>query len=72
MVERTQVDLVARGRYAKTPLHEAAENWNLAVVRYLCEQGADKEARDVDDWTPLHGASDKGHLPVVHYFEGLK
>jgi hypothetical protein len=31
------------------------------VVQYICEQGADKEARDDDDVTPLqfaHGADD--------------
>ena len=35
--------------------------WNL------CEQGADKEARDNDDMTPLRCASLFGHLPVVQY-----
>jgi ankyrin repeat protein len=37
------------------------------VVQYLCEQGADKEARDNDGQTPLELAAERGHLPVVQY-----
>jgi len=37
------------------------------VVQYLCEQGADKEARSRNDMTPLLFASLKGHLPVEQY-----
>ena len=36
------------------------------MVQYLCEQGADKVARD-DGNTPLLYAAEKGHLPVVQY-----
>jgi len=37
------------------------------VVQYLCEQGADKEARDRWGRTPLLWAAEKGHPPVVQY-----
>ena len=37
------------------------------MVQYLCEQGADKEARDDSGMTPLHKAACNGHLPVVQY-----
>ena len=67
VVERTQVELEARGEYGYTPLHWAADNGHLPVVQYLCEQGADKEAMDDIGRTPLHMAAQRGHLPVVQY-----
>ncbi len=36
-------------------------------MQCLCEQGADKEARDGSGLTPLHRAADRGHLPIVQY-----
>jgi len=46
MVYRTQVDMEARDRSGSTPLHWAARTRHLPVVQYLCERGADKQARD--------------------------
>jgi len=46
----------------------AAYNGHLPVVQYVCEQGADKEARDeYGSWTPPLNAAGKGHLTVVQY-----
>ena len=45
-------------------LHIVAINGHLPVVQYLCDQGADKEARDYNGRTPLHRAASFGHLPV--------
>ena len=72
MVERTQMNLEARGEFDSydefdTPLLRAARYGHLPVVQYLCEQGADKEAKDRCGHTPLHLAAAKGHLPVVQY-----
>jgi len=39
------------------------------VVQYLCEQGVDKEATDVNGATPLHYAALKGHLSVEYLRE---
>ena len=47
MVERTQVNFEVRDW--KTPLHWAADNGRLPVVRCLREQGIDKEARSEYD-----------------------
>jgi len=72
MVERTQVDLDARGASDMTPLHFAAREGHLPVVQYLCEQGANMEARNDNGSTPLQWAARNDHFPVVQYFEGLK
>ena len=72
MVERTQVDLEARGEYGMTPLHDAAIEGHLPVVQYLCEQGADKEARDDGGRTPLHSAAQRDKEDVVQYLEAVK
>jgi ankyrin repeat protein len=37
------------------------------MMKYLCEQGADKEARNNHGRTPLHWAAYNGHLPMVQY-----
>ena len=48
-------------------LHEAAKWGNLKRVRFLVEQGADKDEGDSLDYTPLLWASCKGHFDVVQY-----
>ena len=48
-------------------MHWAAESGRLPLVQYLCEDGADKEARTIRGLTPLLWAALEGHLPVVQY-----
>ena len=70
MVERAEVDLEVRDNEDEdswAPLHSAAHHGHIHVMQYLCEQGADKEARGERDWTPLHIAAQYGRLPVVQY-----
>jgi len=47
MVERTPMDVEARSLSGLTPLHWAARWGHIHVVQYLCDQGADKQARNV-------------------------
>ena len=52
----------------RTPLHYAANNNHLKVVRYFInEQHCDQITRDNDGNTPLHLACCNGHLNIVQY-----
>ena len=55
------------GHSKDTALGRAALVGHLEVVRYLVEQGADREKTDTNGWTPLLNASYNGHLEVVRY-----
>ena len=48
-----------------SPLHSAAENGDLYVMKKLLEDGADINCTDPRKWTPLHYASVNGHLDIV-------
>ncbi|KIL00600.1 hypothetical protein PAXRUDRAFT_821500 [Paxillus rubicundulus Ve08.2h10] len=49
----------------KTALHMAALKGNEALVRMLCDLGADFDLADNKGNTPLHYASSWGHIPIV-------
>ena len=50
-----------------TPLYAAAENGHVAIVKYLVEQGANKDKADRHGQSPLFVAAERGHLAVVQY-----
>ena len=52
--------------FDQTPLHFAASNRHLEVVKLLVvEFKADVNAKNNNDWTPLHFAASSGHMEVV-------
>ena len=48
-----------------TPLTCAVDNYQTAVVRFLLEQGADPNIRDLFGWSPLMYASAGGQIEVA-------
>jgi ankyrin repeat protein len=53
-----------------TPLHRAAYDGHLEVVKYIAEHLEDKNPAADDGWTPLHIAAQEGHLEIVKYIAG--
>ena len=48
---------IATTEHKRTPMHVAAEHDQSAVIKLLCESGADIEQQDVNQMTPLHLAA---------------
>jgi ankyrin repeat protein len=61
------IDKNGNNKLGATPLMIAANNGDLAIVRYLVEQGADKEKVLNDGTSPLMFAAQEGHMAVVRY-----
>ena len=60
-------------RDERTPLHYAARNGHLDVVKFLTlEKHCNPSQRDIWNNTPLQFAVRNGHLQVVKFLEELK
>jgi ankyrin repeat protein len=53
-----------------SPLHEAARNNNVEVVRLLLEHGANPSLTNGDGKTPLDFATELGHVAVAEMLQG--
>jgi len=58
-------DVNVRDEKGFTPLHYAAREGHVDLVKLLMSYGADLNARNEDEWTPLHKASLHGHVEVI-------
>ena len=59
------VNAVAKNDMRIQPIHAAAANGNLAVLKALLEHGADANARQAGDFTPLHAAADNDSVAMA-------
>jgi ankyrin repeat protein len=59
------------GRYARTPLMEAAGTGNCVIIKQLVQKGADINAKDYESNTPLHFACMYGHIEAVRLLIGM-
>ncbi len=55
--------------YSRTPLHAAAANGHLEVVKFLIENGADIYLKDKHLKTALDAAVNNSHLEVVQFLK---
>ncbi len=49
----------------QTPLHQAAFNNHIGIVKYLLSNGASTTAQDISGATPLHGAVRYGNIDIA-------
>jgi ankyrin repeat protein len=65
MLESGLVDLEAKNKRGKTPLHWASYNDSIAIAKLLLERGADVGAKDEYGQTPLHYASANNYIELA-------
>lgn len=68
MEHGADVEAVAQNDQRIRPVHAAAANGNLAILRALLARGADVNARQQHDFTPLHTAADRGDGEMARLF----
>ena len=65
--ESSSSDLVStRDSHGQTPLHLAALEAKIEVVKLLLNYKADVHVRDKNNWTPLHCAVGSGERSLTH------
>jgi ankyrin repeat protein len=61
------IDTKIQANNGWSPLHVAAEQGNVEVVRILVEHGMDVTAKAGNGWTPLHVATEQGNVELVRF-----
>ena len=62
-----RADVNSRDADGKTPLHTAAKNGTVEIVKDLISKGGDVNVRDDYGSTPLHGAARNGNVEVFKF-----
>ena len=70
LVGELKCDVNSKNNQDITPLHNAAKEGHLEIVRYLVEKKAEIVCYDTSGNTPLHLAARKNHLDVVKFLTG--
>lgn len=65
LAEQPKEYIRERDSYGCTPLHRAAANGHVDVVKDLLHTGFDKNAININECTPLHMAAANGHNNVI-------
>ncbi|MEO2090475.1 MAG: ankyrin repeat domain-containing protein, partial [Gemmataceae bacterium] len=69
---KDKVDVNAKAKDGRTPLHVAAAEGSIGAVRQLLAANADKKAKDANGRTPLDLAKQGKHTAVVNRLGGGK
>ena len=67
LVEEMGWDLNSKNLFKQTPLHYAAWEGQIGIVRYLIEKGGEIVCYDLSKNTPLHYAAYMNHLEVTKF-----
>ncbi len=72
LIEQEDIDINPVSSINRTPVHMAAAEGQLAILKILKDGGAEFILKDFDENTALHLASEQGKLEVVDYLLSLK
>ncbi|XP_012152151.1 uncharacterized protein LOC105664036 [Megachile rotundata] len=66
-LQSQKIDINAKDSDSWTVLHNAAQEGNLTMVKYLIEEGCDINARNADGSMPIHIAVEEGFRDIVEF-----